>query len=160
MTRVGFGYDSHVFAPPESGRPLVLGGVVFEGAPGLLGHSDADALCHAAIDALLGAAGLGDVGSHFPDTDPKWKGADSMRLLEAVVAEVRSAGWKIGNVDATVICERAKIRPKADAMRSRLASVLGVEADAVSVKGKTNEGMDAVGEGRALEVHCVALLER
>ena len=154
--RIGFGYDSHRF---EEGRPLVLGGVLFPGCAGLKGHSDADVLIHAVIDALLGAAALGDIGSHFPDTDPRWKGADSTRLLAAVVAEVRDAGFVVGNVDATVICERPKLRPRVDEIRARLAALLDVEASRVSVKGKTNEKMDDIGAGLGIEVHCAALLE-
>lgn len=154
--RIGHGYDSHRF---DDARPLVLGGVTIPDAPGLKGHSDADALVHAVIDALLGAAALGDIGGHFPDTDPKWSGADSMRLLAAVVDEMHAAGFRVGNVDATVICERPKLRPHVAAIRERLASALGVAADRVSIKGKTNEGMDAVGAGEGVVVHCVALLE-
>ena len=154
--KIGFGYDSHRF---EDGRPLVLGGVRIPGAPGLRGHSDADVLLHALIDSLLGAAALGDIGSHFPDTDEKWKGADSAMLLESVVEEVSRAGYRVGNVDATVICERPKLRPHIDAIRARIAALLGTEVACVSVKGKTNEKMDDVGAGVGIEVHCVALLE-
>ena len=153
--RIGHGYDSHRF---DASRPLRLGGVTIPGAPGLAGHSDADVLLHAVIDALLGAAALGDIGGHFPDTDPRWAGADSARLLQAVVREVAAAGYAPANVDATVICERPRLRPHVAAIRESLAGLLGVPADRVSVKGKTNEGMDAVGEGRGIAVHCVALL--
>ncbi len=153
--RVGFGYDSHVF---DEGRPLRLGGVLIPGAPGLRGHSDADALVHALVDALYGAAALGDIGSHFPDSDPRWADADSLLFLRAAVAEVRAAGYTVGNVDATVICERPKLRPHIDAIRTRLAEELGVPVTSVSVKAKTNEGMDAVGAGRGIAVHCVVLL--
>lgn len=153
--RVGFGYDSHVF---DEGRPLRLGGVLIPGAPGLRGHSDADALVHSLVDALYGAAALGDIGSHFPDSDPRWAGADSLQFLRAAVAEVRAAGYTVGNVDATVICERPKLRPHIDAIRACLAKELGVDVSAVSVKAKTNEGMDAVGAGKGIAVHCVALL--
>lgn len=154
--RIGFGYDSHRF---ESGRKLVLGGVEFPGETGLKGHSDADVLIHAVIDALLGAAALGDIGSHFPDTDPKWAGADSADLLARVAGEVRAAGYQIGNVDATVICERPKIRPMADVMRTRLAQLLGIPTSRLSVKGKTNEKMDDVGAGVGIEVHVAVLLD-
>lgn len=154
--RVGFGYDSHRF---EAGRRLVLGGVEFPGETGLKGHSDADVLAHAIIDALLGAAALGDIGSHFPDTDARWKDADSMRLLGAVAQEIRDAGCRIGNVDATVICERPKLRPHVERMRDRLAMAMGVERGRVSVKGKTNEKMDDVGAGLGIEAHAVCLLE-
>lgn len=153
--RIGHGYDSHRF---DASRPLRLGGVTIPGAPGLAGHSDADVLLHAVIDALLGAAALGDIGGHFPDTDPRWAGADSARLLQGVVREVAAAGYAPVNVDATVICERPRLRPHVAAIRESLAGLLGVPADRVSVKGKTNEGMDAVGEGRGIAVHCVALL--
>ena len=158
--RIGYGYDSHRF---EEGRRLVLGGVEFPGETGLKGHSDADVLVHAIIDALLGAAALGDIGSHFPDTDARWKGADSMKLLAAVVAEIDAAGWAVGNVDATVICERPKLRPYIDAIRASLARVLfpdAADVASVSVKGKTNEKMDDVGAGVGIEVHAVALLKR
>lgn len=153
--RIGFGYDSHVFA---EGRPLKLGGVLVPYPRGLKGHSDADVLIHAVIDALLGAAALGDIGSHFPDSDARWKDADSARLLEAVVAEIHAAGYGVGNVDVTVVCEQPKLRPHVDAIRARLAEILRVPVASVSVKGKTNEGMDAVGEGRGIAVYAVALL--
>ena len=153
--RIGYGYDSHRF---EDGRKLVLGGVTFPGETGLKGHSDADVLVHAVIDALLGAAALGDIGSHFPDTDPQWSGADSARLLLSVVAEIAAAGHRIGNVDATVVCERPKLRPKADEIRARLAHLLNVSPSQVSVKGKTNEKLDDVGAGLGIEAHAVVLL--
>ena len=158
--RVGFGYDSHRF---EEGRRLVLGGVEIPYEKGLLGHSDADALIHAIIDALFGAAALGDIGSHFPDTDGKWRGADSARLLESSVREVCAAGWRVVNVDATVICERPKMLPYIPAIRERLAEILfpGEEdgVSRISVKGKTNEKMDDVGAGAGIEVHAVCLIE-
>ena len=161
--RIGFGYDSHRFQPqslPESQpKPLILGGIEFPGETGLKGHSDADVLCHAIIDALLGAAALGDIGSHFPDTDAAWKGADSTKLLAAVVKEIRAAGYGVGNIDATVVCERPKLRPVIDLMRERLASVMNVGKGRLSIKGKTNEKMDDVGAGLGIEVHCVALIE-
>lgn len=154
--RIGFGYDSHRFA---HGRRLVLGGVEFHGEPGLDGHSDADALLHAVIDALLGAAALGDIGSHFPDNDPKWKDADSAALLKAVVEEVASSGYRIVNLDATVVCERPKLRPRIDAIRERIAGILALPVSAVSVKGKTNESMDAVGAGVGIIAHAVVLID-
>ena len=154
--RIGFGYDSHRF---EEGRKLVLGGVEFPGETGLKGHSDADVLIHAIIDALLGAAALGDIGSHFPDTDPQWEGADSSALLEQVVKEIRAAGYRIGNVDATVICERPKLRPKVDEIRSRLSELLAIPSSRLSIKGKTNEKMDDVGAGVGIEAHAVCLLD-
>lgn len=154
--RIGFGYDSHRFEP---GRRLVLGGVEFPGETGLKGHSDADVLIHAIIDALLGAAALGDIGSHFPDTDPQWRDADSAKLLAQVVKEVRGAGYSIGNIDATVICERPKLRPKIDEIRTRLSRLLNLSPSHLSIKGKTNEKMDDVGAGIGIEVHAVVLLE-
>ena len=154
--RIGFGYDSHRF---EEGRRLVLGGVEFPDETGLKGHSDGDVLIHAIIDALLGAAALGDIGSHFPDTDEKWKGADSAELLAAVAKEIRGAGYRVGNVDATVICERPRLRPCVELIRDRLSAVMGVGKGRISVKGKTNEKMDDVGAGVGIEVHAVCLLE-
>lgn len=153
--RIGFGYDSHRF---EEGKPLVIGGVVIPNSFGLKGHSDGDALIHAIIDALLGAIAHGDIGSHFPDTDDKWKGADSTKLLESVVDEVFIAGYKIGNLDATIICERPKLRPYIDQIRARLAELLKTDISNISIKGKTNEKMDDVGALIGLEVHAVTLL--
>ena len=154
--RVGLGYDSHRFA---EGRKLMLGGVEIPGARGLAGHSDADVLIHALIDALLGAAALGDIGSHFPDTDPAFAGVDSAKLLEAVVAEIRGSGFRVGNVDATVVCETPRLRQHIDVIRRRLAELLGIDVSCVSVKGKTNERMDDVGAGVGIAVHCIVLLE-
>lgn len=161
--RVGFGYDSHrfeesVYLSSDDSVRQKLGGVVIPYCPKLKGHSDADVLIHAVIDAILGAAALGDIGSHFPDTDMRWKNADSAMLLTAVVQEIADAGYAVGNVDATVICERPKLRPHVDAIRSRLAELLCVPVGSVSVKGKTNEGMDAIGEGRGIAVHAVAII--
>ena len=153
--RVGLGYDSHRF---EEGRRLVLGGIEFPGETGLKGHSDADVLTHAVIDALLGAAALGDIGSHFPDTDPQWKDADSIKMLEAVAKEIRRAGYAIDNIDATVVCEKPKLRPVVDLIRARLADALGVGFGRVSVKGKTNEKMDDVGAGVGIEAQAICLL--
>lgn len=153
--RIGFGYDSHRF---EEGKPLVIGGVVIPNSFGLKGHSDGDALIHAIIDALLGAIAHGDIGSHFPDTDDKWKGADSTKLLESVVDEVFNAGYKIGNLDATIICERPKLRPYIDQIRTRLAELLKTDISNISIKGKTNEKMDDVGALLGLEVYAVTLL--
>lgn len=154
--RIGFGYDSHRF---EVGRRLVLGGVEIPGEAGLKGHSDADVVIHALIDAMLGAVARGDIGSHFPDTDEKWCGADSAKLLSSVVEEVSSAGWSVVNADITVICERPKLRPHVDSIRARLAALLGVDVGRVSLKGKTNEKMDDVGAGVGIEVHAVCLLK-
>lgn len=148
--RAGFGYDSHVF---EDGRRLVLCGVEVPGCAGLKAHSDGDAPIHALIDALLGAAALGDIGSHFPDKDERWRGADSKQLLASTVGLLRDAGWRPWNADVTIVCEKPKIAPFAAAMRESLASVLNIDPSSVSVKGKTNEGMDAVGAGRGLAAY-------
>jgi 2-C-methyl-D-erythritol 2,4-cyclodiphosphate synthase len=155
--RVGVGYDSHRFDPA---RPLILGGVHFPDEPGLTGVSDADAIAHAVTDAILGASGLGDIGSHFPPTDPAWLGADSLVLLESVMRLVYGRGWLVGNVDVVVVCERPKIGPRAAEIRTRLAAALGIDADLVSVKGKTNEGMGWEGRQEGIGVHSVALLYR
>ena len=153
--RIGFGYDSHRF---EEGKRLVLGGVTIPDSPGLKAHSDGDVLIHAVIDALLGAAALGDIGSHFPDTDEKWRGADSAVLLASVVRELFDYGWKVGNIDVTVICERPRLRPYVDEIRSNLAEILKTDISAISVKGKTNEKMDDVGASLGIEVHATTLL--
>ncbi len=153
--RIGSGYDSHAFDPE---RPLILGGVRIPDHPGLRGHSDGDAVAHALTDAILGAAGLGDIGSHFPPEDPAWEGADSIELLRSAAALVFSAGHIVGNVDVTVICESPKIRPSAAAMREVLAEALSVSPDRVSIKGKTNERMGWEGRGEGIAVHAVALL--
>ncbi len=153
--RVGFGYDTHRLA---EGRPMLLGGVLIPHPRGPVGHSDADAVCHAVTDALLGAAAAGDIGRHFPDTDPRWRDASSVELLARVVALVRGRGHAVGNVDVVVIAERPKLAPHVPAMRARLAAVLGVDVARVSVKAKTAEGLDAVGRGEAVAVHAVALL--
>lgn len=153
--RVGEGWDTHALV---TGRPLVLGGVVIPHAHGLLGHSDADALLHAITDALLGAAGLGDIGRHFPDTDPQFKGADSVVLLKEACRRVREAGWGIVNVDSTIVAQAPKMAPHIGAMRERIAQTLNVSVDAVNVKAKTAEKMGPVGEGRAIETRAVCLL--
>lgn len=154
--RFGIGYDAHLFG---ADRPLVLGGVEIPHDTGLRGHSDGDAIAHAVIDALLGAAAMGDIGRVFPDTDARWKDADSMKLLADVKHRLMGARYLVGNVDVTVITEVPRLAPHIDRIRARLAQVLGVEVAAVSVKAKTNEGMDAVGEGRGLQVLAVASLE-
>lgn len=153
--RIGTGYDLHRLA---SGRPLILGGVTVDAEKGAVGHSDADVVCHAATDAVLGAAALGDIGRMFPDTDPAWKGASSIDLLRMAVAHVRAHGFEVVNVDVTVVLERPKIREHIAAMRAGVASALGINAEHVSIKGKTNEGVDAVGRGEAIAAHAVALL--
>jgi 2-C-methyl-D-erythritol 2,4-cyclodiphosphate synthase len=157
MFRIGIGYDSHRLV---EGRPLILGGEVVPHSAGLKGHSDGDALCHAITDAILGAAALGDIGRHFPDSDPQYKGANSLALLVRAVGIVHEAGYLVENVDAVVIAEWPKLAPHVDRIRARLAGALGVDAVAVSVKGKTNEGMGEVGQGEGLAVHAVALLRR
>jgi 2-C-methyl-D-erythritol 2,4-cyclodiphosphate synthase len=153
--RVGIGYDSHRFT---TDRPLVLGGVPIPDSPGLAGHSDADAVAHALTDALLGAAGLGDIGTHFPDTDPRWRNADSLVLLEHARSVVRDAGWRLLNADVTVVVEHVRLRPYVEAMAARLAGALEVDPDAISIKAKTNEGMGFVGHGEGIAVIAVALL--
>ena len=156
-TRVGLGHDLHRFV---EGRPLVLGGVTIPGARGLLGHSDADAVCHAVTDAVLGAAGAGDIGQRFPDDDDRWRGAASIELLRDAVGAVRDLGFAVGNVDVVVVTEQPKIRAFAMEMRQRLAEALHVGPERVSVKGKTGEGIGEVGRGEALVVHAVAMLTR
>ena len=155
--RIGTGYDLHRLV---AGRPLVLGGVTIPFERGLEGHSDADILCHAVTDAILGAAAAGDIGRLFPDTDPEWKGADSLKLLEGAVAHLHQAGYRVVNVDATVIAQRPKLLPYLDAMRANLAKTLQVAVEQVSVKGKTNEGVDSAGRGDAMACHAVALVAR
>jgi 2-C-methyl-D-erythritol 2,4-cyclodiphosphate synthase len=157
MFRIGIGYDSHRLV---EGRQLILGGEVVPHSAGLKGHSDGDALCHAIIDAILGAAALGDIGRHFPDSDPQYKGANSLALLMRAVAIIHEAGYLVENVDAVVIAEWPKLAPHLDRIRARLAGALGVDAGAVSVKGKTNEGMGELGQGEGIAVHAVALLRR
>ncbi len=153
--RVGFGYDSHRFDPD---RTMVLGGVTIPDTPGLAGFSDGDAVAHAVIDAILGAACLGDVGGHFPPGEEEWRGADSMELLGRAVALLEEAGYVVGNVDVTVVTESPKISPVAEEMGRSLASGLGVPPEAVSVKGKSNEGMGWTGAGEGLAVYSVALI--
>jgi 2-C-methyl-D-erythritol 2,4-cyclodiphosphate synthase len=154
--RVGQGFDVHPWSD-DPGRALVLGGVVLDGERGLAGHSDADVVAHAVADALLGAANLGDVGAHFPDTDPEWQGADSLTLLAHVVGLVRAEGWSIGNADTTVILEAPKLAPHKPAMQERLTGVVGA---AVTVKAKRAEGLGALGRGEGVACFAVALLIR
>ena len=156
MIRTGLGIDTHAFAV---GRPLILGGVDIPHEVGLAGHSDADVLTHAVIDALLGAAGLGDIGLHFPDSDERWRDADSIALLREVVRMVGEAGWTVGNVDATVICEAPKLGPYRDRMRSALAGAIGIAPDAVNVKFTTNERMGPIGRGEGIAALATATLE-
>lgn len=155
--RVGLGYDAHRFAPD---RALVLGGVRLREHDGLLGHSDADVLVHAVMDALLGAAGLEDIGHYFPDTDPALAGADSTALLAGVVVLLRDRGWRLVNVDAVVVCEEPRIAPHRARMRDRLAAVLGVEPGAVGIRGTTTEGMGFTGRHEGIAAQAVALVER
>jgi 2-C-methyl-D-erythritol 2,4-cyclodiphosphate synthase len=154
--RVGHGYDSHRFDPE---RPLVLAGVKVPGHAGLAAHSDGDAVCHAVIDALLGAAGAGSIGTHFPPSDPRWKDADSLDLLRRVVDLLERRNVQVVNVDITVVAETPKIGPLSQSMRDRLGEVLKIGPDFVSVKGKTNEGLGWIGAGAGLAVHAVALVD-
>ena len=155
--RIGEGWDTHALVP---GRKLILGGVHVPHERGLLGHSDADVLLHAITDALLGAAALGDIGRHFPDTDERFKGADSMVLLAEAASRVRQAGWAIGNIDSTVIAQAPKLAPYIPAMQRGIAAALGLAFDAVNVKAKTAEKMGPVGEGLSMEARAVVLLHR
>jgi 2-C-methyl-D-erythritol 2,4-cyclodiphosphate synthase len=153
--RTGLGWDSHRIA---TGRPLILGGVTISSEFGLDGHSDADILAHAITDALLGALALGDIGMHFPDNDPRWKGADSMQFLQHACGLVRAAGWRILNIDSTVILERPKLKDYRPAIREKLAAVMELTMDQVSVKFKTSEKVGPVGEGRSAEAQAISLL--
>jgi 2-C-methyl-D-erythritol 2,4-cyclodiphosphate synthase len=157
VIRVGLGYDVHALVP---GRRLVLGGVEIAATHGLLGHSDADVLLHAITDALLGAAGLGDIGGMFPDSDPQHLGADSLELLRRAAERVGGAGWTVGNVDAIVIAQSVRIAPHVASMQARIAPALGVEVTAVGIKGKTSERLGFAGRGEGIAAHAVALLVR
>jgi 2-C-methyl-D-erythritol 4-phosphate cytidylyltransferase/2-C-methyl-D-erythritol 2,4-cyclodiphosphate synthase len=155
LLRIGTGYDLHRLA---AGRPLILAGVTIPFELGLDGHSDADIVCHAVTDAILGAAAAGDIGRMFPDTDPAWKGADSIALLKGATARIAALGYRVSNVDVTVIAQRPKLLPHLEAMRANLAAALQVDQSAVSVKGKTNEGVDSMGRGESMACHAVAML--
>lgn len=155
--RVGQGFDVHALV---EGRPLIIGGVTIAHTHGLMGHSDADVLLHAVTDALLGGAGLGDIGRHFPDTDPAYKGADSRVLLRAAAVMVADAGWSVVNVDATVHAQAPKIGPHAKAMVTNIAADLGIEPDCVNVKAKTNEGLGHLGRKEGIAANVVVLLAR
>ena len=157
VLRIGNGYDLHRLVP---GRPLILGGVRIPFEKGLEAHSDGDVICHAVTDAVLGAAGAGDIGRHFPDTDSAWKGADSIELLRRASAIIGDAGYAIVNVDVVVIAQKPKLAPHVEAIRGNVAGALGCDASQVSVKGKTNEGVDSMGAGESIAVHAVALLNR
>jgi 2-C-methyl-D-erythritol 2,4-cyclodiphosphate synthase len=154
-TRIGIGYDIHRLV---EGRKLMLGGVDVPFEKGLLGHSDSDVLTHAICDALLGAAALGDIGTHFPDSDPRWAGVSSLEFLARVVELVSQKGYRIGNVDATVMAERPKLMPYVQAMCENLGRVLKIDSDQINIKAKTNEGMESVGRGEAIAAQAVALL--
>ncbi len=155
--RIGEGWDTHALV---AGRPLILGGVTIPHTHGLLGHSDADALSHAITDALFGAAAMGDIGKHFPDTDEQFRGADSVALLAEAVRRVRAAGWQIGNIDSTITAQAPKMAPHILAMRLRLAQALALEVDQINVKAKTAEKMGPVGRGESIETRAVCLIYR
>lgn len=157
VVRTGLGFDAHAFA---EGRRLVLGGVEIEHARGLAGYSDADVLCHAIADAILGAAALGDIGHHFPPDDPRWKDVDSREVLRIVAARLREAGWEIVNVDATVLAEAPRIAPHADAMRSEIAAALSIGPGEVGVKATTMEGLGTIGRGEGIAAMAVATVHR
>ena len=154
--RIGHGYDVHKLVP---GRDLILGGVKIDYELGLLGHSDADVLLHAVSDALLGAAGLGDIGRHFPDTDPQYKGADSRKLLETVAEKVKAAGYRVSNIDVTMIAQRPKLKDHIPQMVENIAGAVGVDASRVNVKATTEEKLGFTGEGLGMSCHAVCLLE-
>ena len=154
--RIGHGYDVHRLV---AGRPLILGGVKLEYELGLLGHSDADVLTHAIMDALLGAAALGDIGKHFPDSDPRYKGADSLRLAKNVSELLRENGYRIVNIDSTVIAQRPKLSPFIPKMRENIAAALGVSSNLISVKATTEEGLGFTGSGEGIAAHAVCLIE-
>lgn len=153
--RIGHGYDVHRLV---EGRKLIMGGVDIPHEKGLLGHSDADVLLHAIADALLGALAMGDIGKHFPDTDPAFKGADSMKLLEHVVGLIRTKGYCVGNLDATIIAQRPKMAPHIQAMRENIAQICGVDVDRINVKATTEEGLGFTGSGEGISAHAVVLL--
>jgi 2-C-methyl-D-erythritol 2,4-cyclodiphosphate synthase len=155
--RIGNGYDIHQLV---SERPLILGGVAIPHHLGLLGHSDADVLTHAIMDAMLGALSLGDIGHYFPPTDPKWKGADSLELLAQVNLLIQSKGWSVGNLDSVIVAERPKIKPHIEVMRQRLAETLQIAPEQVGIKATTNEKLDAVGREEGIAAYAVALLMR
>ena len=154
--RIGHGYDVHKLV---EGRDLILGGVKIDHTLGLLGHSDADVLLHAVSDALLGAAGLGDIGKHFPDTDPQYKGADSLKLLQIVAQRVQEAGYRVSNIDVTMIAQRPKLRPHIEQMERNIAGAVGVDASRVNVKATTEERLGFTGEELGMACHAVCLLE-
>ncbi|WP_319525371.1 2-C-methyl-D-erythritol 2,4-cyclodiphosphate synthase [uncultured Desulfosarcina sp.] len=156
MTRIGLGYDIHRLV---TGRPLILGGLTIPFERGLLGHSDADVLAHAACDALLGAAGLGDIGEHFPDTDPRYSGADSIDLLKKVYTKIKKEGWELVNLDATIFAQAPKMTPYKADMAGRMAECMAVERSRINIKATTTEGLGAIGRGDGIAAMCVALLQ-
>jgi len=156
MTRIGLGYDIHRLV---TGRPLIVGGVTIPFEKGLLGHSDADVLVHAACDALLGAAGLGDIGEHFPDTDPRYRGADSIELLKTVYDKIRKQGWELVNMDATIFAQAPKMTPHKAGMAVRMADCMAIQRRRINIKATTTEGLGAVGHGDGIAAMCVALLQ-
>jgi len=161
--RIGHGFDLHrlePLVPAGEGRPLIIGGIRIEHDLGPVGHSDGDALLHAVTDAILGALGEPDIGELFPDTSPKWKGADSTIFLHEAISRMEAAGYELGNLDATIILQRPRIAPHKDAIRRQLAAQLGIGAERVNLKGKTHERLDALGEGLGIAVHVVVLLNR
>ena len=158
--RIGTGYDVHAFAPPGARRALVLGGVTIPHDRGLAGHSDADVLIHALVDALLGAAALGDIGGHFPSSDDRWRDAPSAAFLTYTADLLRARGWRIENVDATLVAEQPRLSPHVPAMRARLAELLGLPVERVSVKSKTTDGLGFTGRGEGMACHAVALIAR
>lgn len=158
MMRIGIGYDVHAFAPPAEGGPLVLGGMTIPGANGLAGHSDADVLLHALVDALLGAAALGDIGTYFPSSDSRWRGAASSTFLTHAHARITEEGWSIANLDATIVAERPRLLPHIAPMRARLASALDLPIDRVSIKSKTTDGLGFTGRAEGMACYVVVLL--
>lgn len=159
-TRVGIGYDVHAFAPAEAGRPLMIGGILIPHDRGLAGHSDADVLLHAVVDALLGAAALGDIGTYFPSSDPRWKDTPSSDFVAHSVALLAEGGWRVENVDATVVLEEPRLGPHIPAIRAALAQALQVAVDCVSVKGKTTDRLGFIGRTEGIACYAVALLSR
>ncbi|MCA9285152.1 MAG: 2-C-methyl-D-erythritol 2,4-cyclodiphosphate synthase [Phycisphaerales bacterium] len=163
IVRIGHGYDLHRLepvAPNGPGRPFVLGGIRIDHPRGPVGHSDGDPVCHAVVDALMGAIGGPDIGQLFPDNDPRWDGQDSEVFVAESVRRLHEAGYRLGNMDITLVCERPKVSPHKDAILANLARMLGCDRDRLNLKGKTHERVDAVGEERAVEVHVVALVHR
>ncbi len=159
-TRVGIGYDVHAFAAAEERRPLLIGGVAIPHERGLAGHSDADVLLHAIVDALLGAAALGDIGTHFPSSEPRWKDAPSAAFLSYTLALLREGGWGVVNVDATVVAQQPRLTPHIPAIRAKLAEVMGLPLDAISVKAKTTDGLGFAGRAEGMACYAVALIAR